>query len=138
MLDLLARGRTNGQIAEELGISLDGAKWHVGEIITKLDVDTREEAAEYWRQQRGLPARLRLLTRAGFSPSALRFLAAGLGLPFRVMVAIAGSLVSNQDEPEVVHDPATAVEPALPGHWQCPLEGAREARRGWFIISASA
>src|SRR5574337_928636 len=28
---------------------------------------------------------------------------------------------------------ATAADPALPGRWRCPLEGAREARRGWFI-----
>mgnify|MGYP003497521350 CR=1 FL=1 len=41
VLDLLVRNRTNGQIAETLGISLDGAKWHVSEIITKLGVDTR-------------------------------------------------------------------------------------------------
>ena len=62
VLDLLAKGRTNREIAEELGISLDGAKWHVSEVITKLDVDTREEAAEWWRQQKGLRARMRVLT----------------------------------------------------------------------------
>lgn len=59
VLDLLAKGLTNGQIAEALGISLDGAKWHVSEIIARLGVDTREEAAEYWRKQNGLVWRLR-------------------------------------------------------------------------------
>ena len=51
VLDLLARGHTNPQIAERLGISLDGAKWHVSEVITRLGVDTREEAADYWRRR---------------------------------------------------------------------------------------
>jgi DNA-binding CsgD family transcriptional regulator len=36
VLDLLAARRTNGEIATALGISLDGAKWHVSEVMTKL------------------------------------------------------------------------------------------------------
>jgi ATP/maltotriose-dependent transcriptional regulator MalT len=50
VLDLLTQGYTNAQIAETLGVSLDGAKWHVREIISILGVDGREDAAEYWRQ----------------------------------------------------------------------------------------
>lgn len=50
ILRMLAEGKTNGEIAETLGISLDGAKYHVREIITKLGVDSREEAAEWWRR----------------------------------------------------------------------------------------
>jgi DNA-binding CsgD family transcriptional regulator len=45
VLDLLRRGLTNEQIAAHLGISFSGAKYHVSEIITKLGVETREEAA---------------------------------------------------------------------------------------------
>ena len=41
VLDLLARGRTNPQIAESLGISLDGAKWHVSEVLSRLGVRGR-------------------------------------------------------------------------------------------------
>ncbi|MCC7365384.1 MAG: helix-turn-helix transcriptional regulator [Dehalococcoidia bacterium] len=59
VLDLLAKRRTNPQIAEALGISLDGAKWHVSEIIGVLGVDSREEAADWWREYNGLPSRLR-------------------------------------------------------------------------------
>ncbi|HXU23370.1 MAG TPA: helix-turn-helix transcriptional regulator, partial [Tepidiformaceae bacterium] len=58
VLDLLARGRTNPEIAEELGISLDGAKWHVREIIGTLGVDSREEAADLWREENGLVRRV--------------------------------------------------------------------------------
>lgn len=52
VLGLMARGYTNGQIAEALGISLDGAKAHVSEIIARLDVSSREEAVNAWRNRR--------------------------------------------------------------------------------------
>ncbi len=58
VLDLVAKGYTNGQIAERLGLTLDGAKWHVSEILSKLDLDTREEAGRYWRAEHALPRRL--------------------------------------------------------------------------------
>src|SRR3989442_2503586 len=45
VLELLRRDFTNEQIAERLGISLDGAKYHVSQILSKLGVATREEAA---------------------------------------------------------------------------------------------
>ncbi|MGK2964804.1 MAG: helix-turn-helix domain-containing protein, partial [Tepidiformaceae bacterium] len=39
VLNLIARGYTNPQIADALGVSIDGAKWHVREILSKLGVD---------------------------------------------------------------------------------------------------
>jgi hypothetical protein len=42
---MLKDGLTNPQIAERMGISLDGAKYHVSEIISKLGVSSRQEAA---------------------------------------------------------------------------------------------
>ncbi len=45
----IAAGKTNSEIGVALGISLDGAKWHVGEILSKLGAHSREEAAVYWR-----------------------------------------------------------------------------------------
>jgi dienelactone hydrolase/DNA-binding CsgD family transcriptional regulator len=45
VLDLLRRDFTNEQIAARLGISLDGAKYHVSQILSKLGVATRDEAA---------------------------------------------------------------------------------------------
>lgn len=53
VLDELVRGRTNYEIAQRLGISLDGVKWHIREILSKLAVSSREEAAAYWSGQRG-------------------------------------------------------------------------------------
>jgi len=45
VLALVRRGLTNEEIAQRLGISLDGAKYHVSQILSKLGVATREEAA---------------------------------------------------------------------------------------------
>src|SRR5688572_15796626 len=49
VLELLVAGKTNGEIGDALGITLDGAKWNVSEILGKLGLESREEAAEYWR-----------------------------------------------------------------------------------------
>lgn len=63
VLRLVALGRTNAEIANELGLSLDGAKWHVREILGKLDVSSREEAASIWQaEQRPVARFMRALT----------------------------------------------------------------------------
>lgn len=54
VLELVREGRSNPEIARELGISPDGAKFHVSEIITKLGVTTRREAAG-WEGERVRP-----------------------------------------------------------------------------------
>ncbi|MPZ49713.1 MAG: hypothetical protein GEU75_10550 [Dehalococcoidia bacterium] len=45
VLDLIRQGLSNREISERLGISLRGTKYHVTEILSKLGVDNREEAA---------------------------------------------------------------------------------------------
>ena len=50
VLALLGHGLTNEEIAHRLDISLDGAKYHVSQILSKLGVPTREEAA-VWRPE---------------------------------------------------------------------------------------
>lgn len=52
VLRLMAEGATNGQIAERLGLSLEGAKWHIREIFGRLGVDSREEAVAVWKSAR--------------------------------------------------------------------------------------
>ena len=49
-LELIRQGLSNREIAARLGLTLAGAKFHVSEIISKLGVATREEAAA-WRPQ---------------------------------------------------------------------------------------
>ena len=47
VLDLLRLGLTNQQIADRLGITLYGARYHVSEILSKLGVASREQAAAW-------------------------------------------------------------------------------------------
>ena len=47
VLALLREGLSNEEVAEQLGISLAGAKYHVSEILGKLGVESREEAARW-------------------------------------------------------------------------------------------
>ncbi len=49
VLALLREGLSNEAIAQRLGVTLAGAKYHVSEILGKLGVSTREEAAR-WRE----------------------------------------------------------------------------------------
>jgi DNA-binding CsgD family transcriptional regulator len=58
VLELIRQGLTNEQIAERLGISADTAKFHVSEILGKLGVTTRREAAAWRGQPRMVPASL--------------------------------------------------------------------------------
>jgi DNA-binding CsgD family transcriptional regulator len=119
VLELIARGRTNWQIAEALGISLEGAKWHVREIMGELGVETREEAAEYWRRERGLPTRL-LRAIGGLVPAAAA-LRVGAAIGAVAVLAAAAlfvvlALQGDEEPPPAV--PATPTEE--PGATETP------------------
>jgi two-component system, NarL family, nitrate/nitrite response regulator NarL len=47
ILDCLTRGKSNKAIARELGISVDTVKLHVRNVLTKLNLSSRVEAAVY-------------------------------------------------------------------------------------------
>jgi DNA-binding CsgD family transcriptional regulator len=103
VLALLAKRCTNGEIAERLGISLSAAKWHVSEIMGELGVDTREEAADWWREQNGLPARLRRGGLAVWGLFAVRPVAMGLAtLALIAAVAVATALLWQGGDDETV------------------------------------
>ena len=50
VLRLVRLGLTNEEIASRLGVTVAGAKYHVSQILSKLGVATREEAAA-WRPE---------------------------------------------------------------------------------------
>ncbi len=45
VLERLPKGRTNREIADDLGIAVSTVKSHVGSVLKKLDADDRSEAA---------------------------------------------------------------------------------------------
>lgn len=59
VISLIEQGKTNYEIAQELGVSLEGAKYHVSEILAKLDVNSREDAVRAWREYNSTGARIR-------------------------------------------------------------------------------
>lgn len=54
---LIAEGRSNPEIADALGVSLAGAKYHVSELLGRLGVTSREDVAAWYRRREGVPAR---------------------------------------------------------------------------------
>ncbi|MCH7579750.1 MAG: response regulator transcription factor [Chloroflexi bacterium] len=55
VLGHIREGRSNEQIAERLGISIDGVKYHVSEILGKLALDNRHDAARWAEGQESRP-----------------------------------------------------------------------------------
>ena len=63
VLERVREGMTNEEIARRLGISRDGAKFHVSEIITRLGVRSRREAATWCGERDGAQAAMLRLGR---------------------------------------------------------------------------
>jgi Tol biopolymer transport system component/DNA-binding CsgD family transcriptional regulator len=51
VLDGVAAGKSNGVIAGEIGITLDGVKWHVSELLGEGGFADRHELGAWWREQ---------------------------------------------------------------------------------------
>ena len=47
VLDGIRQGRTNGEIADDLGLSLNTVKYHVSNMLGKLELSSREELASW-------------------------------------------------------------------------------------------
>ena len=111
--DLLRQGLTNREIAERLGISLDGAKYHVSQILMKLDVSTREEAAALGARRRvlglaGIGALFRKLTLASVTKTTAAVVVFGAIV---VVALIAIGLLVTQTRSQ---DDEEATTPELP------------------------
>ncbi len=78
VLSLLREGLSNEQIALRLGISLDGVKFHVSEILGKLGVSSRNEAAR-WAAERHAAPTASLASNAGRLRRGVRVGAHGRG-----------------------------------------------------------
>lgn len=100
-LELIVSGRTNAEIGAALGMTLDGAKWNVSEILTKLGFSSREEVASYWRWRNRPARRLSRAMHALFGIPALKLAAGGTGLAVAVVSGVLlVAALSNDDEPD--------------------------------------
>jgi len=57
VLGLVGRGRSNKEIATELGITERTARTHVSNILGKLELQSRTQAALYAVERKLVPAR---------------------------------------------------------------------------------
>lgn len=107
VIELLAKGYTNARIGEALGISLDGAKWHVSEILNVLDVDTREQAVQAWQDHSRLNRRFARAFRAIAPGTTLRWFggAAAVGVAAGLALVAWAVLSNGGSEPAVSADP---------------------------------
>jgi DNA-binding CsgD family transcriptional regulator len=83
VLALLRAGLTNEGIAQRLDVSTATAKYHVSEILSKLGVESREEAARWQPEREGVWKRLLqagLVLKAAAAAAVVVVLAAGLGV----------------------------------------------------------
>ncbi len=124
VFDLLRLGLTNEEIAERLGISLDGAKYHVSQILSKLGVSSREEAAA---AEAGKP-RLREAGQRGRWWAALPLAAKAAGAAV-VLTAVAGlgvlawGVANTGGGTEAGDGTLTGVAgPRIGDHWHIPYQ----------------
>jgi hypothetical protein len=112
VLSLVREGLSNPQIGERLSISADAAKYHVSEILSKLGVSSREEAAA-WRPEPSEEAARRPVWARAFQVMA--FAAAAVALAGLGLLAWGVLRSSGEDGDGSVEDRCTRTEtPAAP------------------------
>ena len=116
VLELLREGLTNEQIADRLGISLDGAKFHVSEILGRLGLSSREEAAAWWPEGRrpwwaagvaalGWPLRHLALSMVAKGAAAAVLVAAAGGIGVLAWGVVATRGPEDEGQPAAVEAP---------------------------------
>jgi len=128
VLSLIAAGKTNAEIAEALDISLDGAKYHVREILQKLGVDSREEAVRVWCSRRRSATRAERWLHALLAGTGLRWGLTGAAGLVATAVGI-GVLVAfvGDDDPETPPLPRSTVVPSASAEPSATSSGTPEA-----------
>lgn len=136
---LVAEGRTNPQIAVDLDITLDGAKYHVTQLLTRLDLERREEIGGWYRAT--YPSRwyrARAWVSLSFASLVAPLTIAGVAAGVLATVVVAGRLtgggeaqpavppvVDSAPTPAAIVEQAPEVGPLEPDHIPPIPAGAR-------------
>ncbi len=107
VLGLLRVGLTNEEIAHRLEITVAGAKYHVSQILSKLEVGTREEAAEWQPPSPERPGWLRLVAAIRRLGPLTPAKGIGVGLALAIVAAIILQRWDMFGSDETRSDPAT-------------------------------
>ncbi len=121
VIELVAKGHTNAQIADRLDISLAGAKWHVSEVLSKLGVESREAIPDYWRWRRS-PVRA-LRRRFALALPALPLAPTFAGATIVGIALVGGILLAASWPSNEPGAPAEQAQQEAPD----PVESARSA-----------
>ena len=97
---LVAQGLTNPEIGQHLGISLDGAKYHVSELLSRLNLQRRDDITTWYLQTQHPPRRLPALV--------------GLAAATLATIAAAGIALVIVTSPQSTPAPSTASPPPGP------------------------
>lgn len=109
VLALIRDGLTNEQIAERIGVTIHAARYHVSQILSKLGVATREEAAAWQLERERAAGRSARALQIGVALAALGVLA--------VIGVIAWGVLRGSDsdagaEPNPTASPAESANPS--------------------------
>jgi DNA-binding CsgD family transcriptional regulator len=134
---LMARGLTNGEIAEQLGIAFDTAKSHVSAVIAKLGADSREDAVRRWQGSQRVRVRAERAVRALVAGVGIGKLAVGATAVavFAVGAAAGAVWLANGAAESTVMDGRIPVPPALmpePAPGTPPVD--RDGTAPWTLI----
>jgi hypothetical protein len=119
VLQLVEDGYTNEEIASRLSISLAGAKFHVSEILGKLHLESRNEAAR-WYRARYAPAPLwaplldwlRPAPHMAAAAVSVAVIAVALAAVTALGLAVAGTDADSGDTARVERPPSPTPSPA--------------------------
>lgn len=129
VLELLRRDLSNREIAEKLDISFDGVRYHVSEILSKLGVSSRREAAAWQPPQRSrLPAVALLTSPFSQSPVATTVKAGGVivlaSAAVVLLLLVFGLLSMSERDPAIDLDDPRLV-------YSTEVGTTNEQGRGW-------
>ncbi|HET7737149.1 MAG TPA: LuxR C-terminal-related transcriptional regulator [Tepidiformaceae bacterium] len=139
VLALVAKGLTNAEIASQLGVTFPTAKWHVGEIISKLGVASREEAVAVWKEDRSLGARTSRAFRALLAVPVAKLAlggtigAAGIAGAGAIAFAVVATMPADASPNVVMQVETSTIAPTAtvtpdPGPRPMPTNPALDAR----------